>query len=742
MKAKQQSQAAQDRLEIDGLGPRISQRAPTSCTFCYRRKIKCSARENQTFPCSNCLKRGVADSCARESVIVRGSIVGGTGDPQPLSDDQLRVLSEAQLRTEVAQLRKKIQQQERLITSLQRSAAGLGVGVIGGVGSNGIGNGKGDSPGGPSALSTHSSPAEGTPTGGGGDSGGNSVASSSRLTLDGSPRRDGESKPLPGTSQGEDGDILRPWFGVLGLPVRHGGAAGGQLGSRRLPSGALDGPVGPPAWKLRRGLDGLGNYKSLTDLVPIEQSSFLVETSLNVLDWIHCVVHVPSYVKEHRVWVDQLRRGKRDHVKDEYLAVYFAIISSGLYFLDKELGAALGLSPQDIVTLPHLWFEASVEALHRSDFMTTPTFEAVQTITILTLVCHNYGASAYLGSLLHMGLKIGQSLSLHLLGPETPDSPTAGLIKRELGRRAWVLLRIAESHSDTNNPGALFLPPAITVEPANVNDENLSDAHPLLPRPLNEPTLVSHMVAMGRHARIFRDFQQNFFASGSLEEQYQCVLDADERLLRLLRDFPALQPNSDPYPLSVDITKKFDYLPMSKFLWALAIAPSRILLFKSFLGRSYSDPRFGDARRVCIDAARAVLHERRRPVPSLYERAWHISAYTVLAGVVLATEYIHGGLDEAGRSVLRAEIYEIIQILPRAGPSNKVVLRGVDLLQRVLQESMRAPPVETFWPAPPQEEYVPWANPADLAPDIWDSTLRTFETQDDPFWQGDRWWTG
>lgn len=127
---------------------------------------------------------------------------------------------------------------------------------------------------------------------------------------------------------------------------------------------------------------------------------------------------------------------------------------------------------------------------------------------------------------------------------------------------------------------------------------------------------------MGRHATIFRTFGKTFHSSSSLEAQYDVVIHADQQLLRLLADFPALAPNADPYPTSHDIRQRFDYLPMSRFMWAMNIGPSRITLYRSFLGRSYSDERFGDARRICIEAARGVLHERRRPVPTLYERPW------------------------------------------------------------------------------------------------------------------------
>lgn len=63
-------------------------------------------------------------------------------------------------------------------------------------------------------------------------------------------------------------------------------------------------------------------------------------------------------------------------------------VSLQVRFLQTTLLEPLltGLAPADIVSLPALWFEACLEALHRSDFMSTPTFEAVQVICILPMV--------------------------------------------------------------------------------------------------------------------------------------------------------------------------------------------------------------------------------------------------------------------------------------------------------------------------------------------------------------------
>ncbi|KAL3451351.1 hypothetical protein BJX65DRAFT_219278 [Aspergillus insuetus] len=49
---------------------RTTQRAPRSCRSCAARKVKC----DKTVPCSTCIKRGEADACTREMVIVRGEV--------------------------------------------------------------------------------------------------------------------------------------------------------------------------------------------------------------------------------------------------------------------------------------------------------------------------------------------------------------------------------------------------------------------------------------------------------------------------------------------------------------------------------------------------------------------------------------------------------------------------------------------------------------------------------------------
>jgi hypothetical protein len=121
-----------------------------------------------------------------------------------------------------------------------------------------------------------------------------------------------------------------------------------------------------------------------------------------------------------------------------------------------------------------------------------------------TVQAHSYSASAYGETLLHVGLRIAQILNLHLLGVErVEDGRTrTGLIRRELGRRIWLILRMAEGwvvqpslpvencrRPDFVRPGALRLPQGVTVEPFNAHDVDLTDDS-VIERPLTEPTVM------------------------------------------------------------------------------------------------------------------------------------------------------------------------------------------------------------------------------------------------------------
>ncbi|KAH6989168.1 hypothetical protein BKA56DRAFT_542552 [Ilyonectria sp. MPI-CAGE-AT-0026] len=72
---------------------RNTQRAPRSCRSCASRKVKC----DKLIPCSTCVRRGDAESCAREMVMVRGMITSAK-DPSSMPSYQELLEENSRLR--------------------------------------------------------------------------------------------------------------------------------------------------------------------------------------------------------------------------------------------------------------------------------------------------------------------------------------------------------------------------------------------------------------------------------------------------------------------------------------------------------------------------------------------------------------------------------------------------------------------------------------------------------------------
>ncbi|CAK7199274.1 hypothetical protein SEUCBS139899_001949 [Sporothrix eucalyptigena] len=74
-------------------GLRNTQRAPRSCIDCSRRKVRC----NKRIPCDVCIRRGLASTCSRERVRVKGRFMLDGAADEPASYEDL-LQENAQLR--------------------------------------------------------------------------------------------------------------------------------------------------------------------------------------------------------------------------------------------------------------------------------------------------------------------------------------------------------------------------------------------------------------------------------------------------------------------------------------------------------------------------------------------------------------------------------------------------------------------------------------------------------------------
>lgn len=82
----------------------------------------------------------------------------------------------------------------------------------------------------------------------------------------------------------------------------------------------------------------------------------------------------------------------------------------------------------------------------------------------------------------------------------------------------------------------------------------------------------------------------------------------------------------------------------------------------------------------------------------------HISAHSALAGLVLATELLHGGGEPTTKSFLRGEVLEVISLLSSSHAAsfslNVMAQRGVATLRRMIAIPAPPPPPTVTTPDP------------------------------------------
>ncbi|GAA6012662.1 hypothetical protein JCM10207_009073 [Rhodosporidiobolus poonsookiae] len=620
--------------------PRKTQRAPVSCAYCAKRKVKC----DKTFPCKRCVEKGIADKCKREIVVVKGKVVGGENDDVPKRQYSLE----------------DYEAENKALKKLVKKLTGQAVAedLLGQL-----------------DVTPPSAPFPTPP-----------ISSSAGTALYSPPSVEKVRLAV------EHHDMLSTDLTTVGMEDPATAMADGEKPTKRTREASPDISYLVP---FAPGVTRSSRLRYLLSLVPLGQSRDLVTLCLRLTGWIHGVLHTPTFLEEHDRFVDDIRQGKLGNIRYEWLSVYFAVLSSGCYFLGDAWDRSQVFSPQQRLDLPRAWFSASLESLYLSELLTRHTLCAVQSICIYTLCAFSFGASGHLISLLHLGLRIAQTLGLHVLVAEPENEiPAPGLIKREIGRAIWGALSLGDALSPASQqPHALFIPEGISVPQSNLLPGDLVEGLPLRPQPLSTFTHSCTHIFLNYAGRIFRRFNREFWAASSLEAQYSLVEAADAELLALVAKFPQLHRSDEPYPIFIDLDHgDIPWQRWHQHHFAINLPRLRMSLHRCFLRKSYQDPKFLKSRQICLDAARQILQERQRVVPALFDRAWHITSDTVAAGVILCAVFGQER-DLRERRALHGQVQQLIAVLAKGGPAdNNLVQVGINLLTSYLVSPPPSPP--------------------------------------------------
>ncbi|WWC62248.1 uncharacterized protein I303_104844 [Kwoniella dejecticola CBS 10117] len=644
---------------LSSIGPiRMGQREVKSCNYCYKRKVKC----DKTFPCSRCVSRGLADLCEQQTVMVNGKVIGGGRMPST------KTPTLAQLAEENKALHRRINAQEKTIHALldkyridqqaETNELDAKQALLATV-SLDVGEHE--------AKSIYTSDEIAPATDISREDGEMSEAGSSGTGRSRSRRQSLEYEQEQEVEELEKVNYMSHVNQIYGMDARKDKDAGEGLIHISSYIGAI-------------------TLDTLFSMVPVNCSSRLVKFHCDRLHWIHTVFHEPTFMQEHDEWINSMINQTPIAKSYDFYALYYAIIACSLYFMEEMEAELMGFSTGTTRFL----FDTSVNCLQLSNFMVNPTIPVLQTICILPMIAHAFDGSKYLGSLMHCALGLARDLDFHLLTASTRPEKFGGNVQSELVRRIWWCLTVTDSlRPEAHHPFHLCLPTARTSAPANIDDRELDNARQVISRPLSETTRVTHLLAIGRLAALFRDFNQSFSTKTTMKDRFKCVQDHDLRLQHLLDDILDLRPREEETYLPPEfVDGPFDYRPWSRYLWSTSLPPSRIMLYRWFLGKSYTDTRWKQAREVCLQAARDTLKAWRKPVPSLFQKNWHVSSYTVIAGMVIALELINGGHEGTSWDSLRVEVLSVIELFKSLTTTkNAIITRGIALLEGMITEA-------------------------------------------------------
>ena len=350
----------------------------------------------------------------------------------------------------------------------------------------------------------------------------------------------------------------------------------------------------------------------------------------------------------------------------------------------------MGLSQSGARKAYQTVYKAAVTCLHLAEFMSRHHIYSVQAIATLTMSAHLLGFSNDQAVLLGSALKIAQSLGLQRLGPELDDTANVNgqppderayekIISREVGRRLWSQLCIQDwfsiPFSEMYSIKALHVS---TTPPRNYDDDTM------LPLPQSVPTDVSYGNYLFEIASLMPQVHDAIASSNTLYTKYEQVLEYDAKMRALA---------TDGMPKYFSIRENIEVGWPAFISWArrsltICFAHKIIMIHRTFLGRSFTNPAFAFTRRTCIAASKTILKEAKQAYDDEGPLLWIDQAFMVAAGITLSLDVFHRQEEEPEYDEHRKLVEHAIGMLAKFDGS-MIATRGIRLLTSLLAEQAR-----------------------------------------------------
>lgn len=447
-------------------------------------------------------------------------------------------------------------------------------------------------------------------------------------------------------------------------------------------------------WDVSNGFGGTGaaQVSFLQLLLPSRRQIYqLVDYHLSSILWYHSSFHGGTFYEELNE-VYKAPSGLQIRNMDlRWTALLFAVMAASMTCASEQIALSWGFQKGERCKLTRQWYKATVSCLNLADYMWRHHIYSIQAIDTLTMSAHLLGFSNTQSTLLGAALKIAQGLGLQRLGPEhdnvfssNPGEPLTLLqrdkvIKRENGRRAWAQLCIqdwfsipfSEMYSVQNRHFS-------SLKPSNIDDKTL------VTLPDDVPTDTSFGNFLYEVANLMPQMHDATVTSNTLFTKYEHVLEFDSKMRTLATEgiphYFSMREAIDPsWPA---------FIPWARRSLTICFAHKIIMIHRSFLGRSFTEPAFEFTRRTCMAAAKTILKEARQAYDEEGPLLWIDQAFMVAAGITLSLDIFHRKSNEPELEEHRKLVENTISMLGKF-ENSMIALRGIRLLSSLLAEQAR-----------------------------------------------------
>ncbi|KAJ0416097.1 hypothetical protein BJY00DRAFT_326470 [Aspergillus carlsbadensis] len=355
--------------------------------------------------------------------------------------------------------------------------------------------------------------------------------------------------------------------------------------------------------------------------VPLyQESGCLVEKYIEDLTYLVHVIHIPTT----RAIVDQLYRDihvqKRPNLS--HVALLSSIIANTLHsWTRRDSDKWLSLPVEVANKGAFIWLKATLDLLDYASQTSNDTLEGIQAkIIVASLICNLEGVSPRYRSLLMTAIASARELTLHKIDYHDDSTKldsrttTSGTVEAEMGRRIWWYLTATDwvlSHWEGPLKGTYTINPRhmLVKKPSNMDDADLSHGTPIVERPVDYPTYVSYTLQRIRLGELCRELTDRTSIFGSEKLNYDIVLEYDEKTHDYIKGFPTffrIEGGSLQDIEKINPKVAPGILTQRYILNTLTYA-HLCRLHLPYFARASVNPSYAYSRKVCLEAARAVI---------------------------------------------------------------------------------------------------------------------------------------